>query len=94
MTVLNLLVQQLRPGIAIVYRFISPITLWLGKRPPELGVSAIFMRRVEGPRRATGCENQVVRAAPPFYSPVATAKLIFSPMRCLTSLSHARGFVP
>ena len=93
MTVLNLLVQQLRPGIAIVNRFISPITLWLGKRRLRWE-SSRYLCGAKGPRRATRCGNQLVRAAPPFYSPVAAAKSIFSPMRCLTSLSHARGLVP
>ena len=82
MTVLNLLVQQLRPGIAIVNRFISPITLWLGKAPGGRECAAkLDATKVDA--------NWSV-----IHSAMDAAKSIPSPIRCLTSLSHARGLVP
>jgi len=82
MTVLNLLVRQLRPGIAIVNRFISPITLWLGKSAGARECAA------KSSTTKVGANWSAI------HSFMTAAKSICSPMRCLTSLSHARGLVP
>ena len=61
---------------------ISPITLWLGKA----GCGQEFAANLDATK--VGTNWSVIHSA------MDAAKSIPSPIRCLTSLSHARGLVP
>ena len=65
-----------------VWGFISPITLWLGKA----GWGQQFAANLDATK--VGTNWSVIHSA------MEAAKSIPSPIRCLTSLSHARGLVP
>ena len=61
---------------------ISPITLWLGKA----GCGQELAANLDATK--VGANWSVIHSA------MDVAKSIPSPIRCLTSLSHARGLVP
>src|SRR5664279_6448949 len=74
--------QQPQTELSVITNFFSPAALCLVRAPRKPEARPKQMPRTAHADRFT------------IHSPMAVAKSIPSPARCLTSLSHARGFVP